>query len=189
MARIGDCDQVCGQIAAVDRGYILRFERSQVARVIPVVEVAAKSLQALHGRQCCFQALDAFQRSDPAEVASADGAQQIQAHIRRRSTMCHDRLRILLKVIRRQHVIGGADERFEVSPGATRDQAQPQTVGGGGRQATGDRRRFADPSRDRGRRGPQHHERQRHPDCFEPSESQSAATALSAASTLALMRR
>ncbi len=60
LARIGDCEQVCSQIAAIDRGDILRFERSQIARVIPVVEVAAKSLQSLHGRQRCFRGARCF---------------------------------------------------------------------------------------------------------------------------------
>src|SRR5688572_31978023 len=49
LACAGDCNQMRRQIAAVDRRNIGRFERSQVARVVPVVEVAAESLQALHG--------------------------------------------------------------------------------------------------------------------------------------------
>ena len=137
-ARIGDSDEVCGQVAAVDRGNIRRFEGPQVARVIPVVEVAAESLQSLHGRKRRLQALDDLQRSGPAEVARADGAQQIQADIRRRGSMRDDGLRIFLKVVRRQHVIRRGHERFEVAPGATRDQAQG--IDGRSRRPASDRR-------------------------------------------------
>ena len=139
-ARIRDRDEMRGQVAAVDRGNVRRFEGPQVACVIPVIEVAAESLQFLQGCKRRLQALDDLQRSRPAEVARADGAQKIQADIRRRGAMRQDRVRILLKVVRRQHVICRGHERFEEAPGTARDEAQGIAVGRGDGQATGDQR-------------------------------------------------
>ena len=45
-AGVGEGDQVAGEVAAVDRRDVARLERPQVARVVPVVEVAAEALAA-----------------------------------------------------------------------------------------------------------------------------------------------
>ena len=45
-ARIGERDQMPGQIAAVDGGDISRIERAQIARVVPVVEMTAEAREA-----------------------------------------------------------------------------------------------------------------------------------------------
>ena len=50
-ARIGQRDQVTGQIAAVDRGDVFGIERPQILRVVPVVEMAAESREAAHASQ------------------------------------------------------------------------------------------------------------------------------------------
>ena len=57
-AGIGERDQVAGQVAAVDRGDILRIERAQIARVVPVVEMPAEPVEAAHGGQRRLQPLD-----------------------------------------------------------------------------------------------------------------------------------
>ena len=66
---------------------------------------------------------------DPAEVARADRRQEIEAEIGRRGPMRDDRLRVLLEVVRRQHVVRRRDEGLEEAPGAPRDQAQRAGVG------------------------------------------------------------
>ena len=45
-ARIGESDQVPGQVAAVDGGDVVRIERAQIPRVVPVVEMAAEAREA-----------------------------------------------------------------------------------------------------------------------------------------------
>ena len=45
-ARVGQCDQVAGQVPAVDRGDIGRIERAKIARVVPIVEMPAKPREA-----------------------------------------------------------------------------------------------------------------------------------------------
>ncbi len=49
-ARIGERDQMRGQIAAVDGGDVLRIERSQVPCAVPIVEMTAKAGEIAHGR-------------------------------------------------------------------------------------------------------------------------------------------
>ncbi len=67
--RAGQGHQVRGEIAGVHRRDVARFQRPQVARVVPVVEMAAV---LRHARQAAERGLDAIQRvahAAPAEVA------------------------------------------------------------------------------------------------------------------------
>ena len=57
-AGIGERDQMAREIAAVDRRDVGRLERPQIARVVPVEEVAVEALQPLHGRQRRLEPLD-----------------------------------------------------------------------------------------------------------------------------------
>ena len=66
-AGIGERDQMSREIAAVDRRYVSRFERPKIARVVPVEEVAAQMLHAIHCRQRRLEAIDRLPRSDPPE--------------------------------------------------------------------------------------------------------------------------
>ena len=50
-AGVAQRDQVPGEIPAVDRRDVLRVERTEVARVVPVVEVAAEALEPVHRRR------------------------------------------------------------------------------------------------------------------------------------------
>ena len=104
-AGIGERDQVAGEIAAVDRRDIRRIERAKIARVVPIVEVAAEPLQPFHRGERRFEALDRLERADPAEVARGDRRQKIEADIGGRGPVRDDRARILLEVVRRQHVV------------------------------------------------------------------------------------
>ena len=71
LASVGQDNQVPGQIAAVDRRHIGRFEHTQIARVVPVVEMSTKTRQPGQSGQCFLDALDGVVGSDPAEVAGA----------------------------------------------------------------------------------------------------------------------
>ena len=46
------------KIAAVDGGDVARIQRAQILRVIPVVEMTAKALEAIHGRERRLQPFD-----------------------------------------------------------------------------------------------------------------------------------
>ena len=151
------------QIAAVHGRDVARVEGTKIPRVVPVVEMTAKALQAAHRRERRFQSLDGLQRAGPAEVAGADRRQQVQAEIGGRGAMGQNRPRVLLKVVRRQHVVVRSNERLEVAPGAPRDQSQGAGIRVAERQATLDERRAADPNGNGGRCDPQDHERRRHP--------------------------
>ena len=151
--RIGHGDEVCGEVAAVHGRNVARLQRTQIAGVVPVVEVAANTLEALHGFERCFQPLHRLDGSDPAEIPGADDGQQVEADIRGRGSMGQHRARVLLEVVRRQHVIFCRDEGLEVPPRAACDQAQCERVRIGYREVACDPRGAADPQRDgRGRR-------------------------------------
>ena len=51
-------EQVPGKVAAVDAGYIKRQERLERARVVPIIEMPAMPLQALHRGEGCVRAFD-----------------------------------------------------------------------------------------------------------------------------------
>ena len=126
---VGERDQVAGQVAAVDRRDIGGIQRTQIRRVIPIEEVATEALQGPHGRQRRLEALDGFERADPAEVAGGGRRQQQQAEIGRRRAVGDDGRGILLEVVRRQHVVGLGDERLEEPPGAPGDQPERSRIG------------------------------------------------------------
>ena len=124
LAGIGEDDKVPGQIAAVDRRNIVRFEHAQVACVVPIVEMPAKAREPGHGGQRFLEALDGVTRSDPAEVAGAGDRQQVHADIGGRSPAGQDRVRGFLEIVRREHVVGRRHRGFEKSPGPPRDLPQ-----------------------------------------------------------------
>ena len=161
-ARVRQRDQVPGQIAAVDGGYVSRVERAQIARVVPIVEMSAEALQPAHRRERRLEPIDRPVGSDPAEIARADDGKEIEAEIGRRRPMRDRRRRIVLKIVGRQHVVGRRDEGLEEPPGAARGSPERLGVGVGHRQLSGRSRRQTDAARD-GRRGdPQRGERKRH---------------------------
>ena len=77
----------------------------QVLCPVPVEEMALEPRELLHRAECRFQPLDGLRCSCPAEVAGGDGGEQIETHVGWRSPMRDDRLRILLEIVRRQHVV------------------------------------------------------------------------------------
>lgn len=80
-AGIGECDQVAGEIAAVDGGDVGGVEHAQVLRIVPVEEVPLKPFEFLHGAESGFQPLDGLSEAGPAEVASGDGGKQIEPDV------------------------------------------------------------------------------------------------------------
>src|SRR6059036_1059862 len=66
-ARVAEHNEVTGEVSAVDRRDVPRLERPEVARLVPVVEVAPKPLEAAHAGECRLEPLDGLERSDPAE--------------------------------------------------------------------------------------------------------------------------
>ncbi len=57
---------MAGKIAAVDGRHIMRMQNGEVARVIPVVEVALELLHLLDRLERFFEPLDAVDETDPA---------------------------------------------------------------------------------------------------------------------------
>jgi hypothetical protein len=151
----GQGDEVGGEIAAVYGRYIARFQRLQMPRFVPVVKVTTAQRQSLHARQGCLQPIDRVEHADPAEIVGAGHADQVQTQIRRRSPVCHSRFRILLEIVRRQHIVFGGHIGFEVAPGPASDPAQLRVVRLRKRHATSDKRRGADVGGDHRAQHPQ----------------------------------
>jgi hypothetical protein len=68
-AGIGQREQVPGEVAAVDRRHVRRIKPTQVARVVPVVEMAAIVLELVDRRQRLLQTIHHLEGADPTEVA------------------------------------------------------------------------------------------------------------------------
>ncbi len=184
---VGQGDQMARQIAAVDRRDILRIERAQIARIVPVEEMAPPFGHARHGFERGFQPLDGLQRTDPAEVAGAGRRQKIQAEIGGRGPVGDHRLGQFLKIVRREHVLQRGDEGLEKAPGLARDQAQRAGVALGqrltrlglGRQARAQRqlRRHKPGQGEEGRQGPGAVSPERRDGDRRPAQHQSAGHA------------
>ena len=158
-ARVAEHDEVTGEVSAVDRRYVPRLERPEVARLVPVVEVAPEALEAAHAGQCRFEPLDGFERPEPAEVPRGGRREQIEPDVGGRGTMGHDRLGVFLEIVGRQVVVGGAHECFEEAPRAARHRTENPGLA---RRKTFDRVgrcRAAQPSGSERREQPQQDER------------------------------
>src|ERR1700680_1797209 len=68
---VSEGNDVSCKIAAVDRRNISWIERTQIHRVIPIIEMAAKLENARHGLKGCFQPPDRLKRPRPPEVVRA----------------------------------------------------------------------------------------------------------------------
>ena len=148
------CQQVAGQVAAVDRGDVGRQQGLQGLRVVPVEEVALVALQPVHGVQRRPRTLDQLVQRDVAEVVGRQAGQQRQSDVGGRGAAGNAFDRMFLHVVGRQEVVGRADEGLEKGPGAAAQQAQELRLLGVQRRQ-GPLQRPADPPDDQRRRQPQ----------------------------------
>ena len=159
LARIGECDEVAGQIATVHGRDIARLERTQICCVIPVVEVTAI---LGHARQCGegrFEPFDGIVQPDPAEIMRARRREKIYTEIGRGGATGQHRHRVFLEIIRWQHIVGSRYEGLEVSPGPARRHPERLRLGLRNPGAAVSRGPLAYPVGDRRRHDPQHRER------------------------------
>src|SRR5512135_1266401 len=113
-----------GKISAIDRRYVFGLERMKVSRVIPIKEVTTESLHPIHRTKRFFEAVDGRRHTDPAEIPRGKDREKIKAYICRRGPVSHDRLGILLKIVRRKHMVLRRDKRFKEVPSLSRSEAQ-----------------------------------------------------------------
>src|SRR5216683_1171544 len=132
---------MAGEISAVHRRDILGFERAQIAGGVPVVEMAAESLEAIHRGERRVEALGHLVRAGPSEVVRGDYGEKIESEIGWRGAMGNNRLRVFLEVVGREQVVLGGDELLEKTPGAAGGKAERVRDVGGERLEALDRRR------------------------------------------------
>ena len=129
--RLRHRQQMPGQIAAVDRGYIGRVQHPQIAGVIPVIEMPAKPGHRAHSVQRLFKPVQSVGLADPAHVMCCHGGQQIQPDIGGRGAPGQSGARGFLKVVGGQEIVGPGHMGFKIAPGAAGNQAQALHCGGG----------------------------------------------------------
>ena len=153
-------EQVAREVAAVHAGNIERGKGPERAGLIPVQEVPAIPLEALHGGEGILRALDQAAGRKIAEIPGGQIGQERQAHVRGRGPRGDRRDGDFLKIVGGQPVLPGRDKRFEVVPGLPGGVPQKSPLPG--RQIR--RRGFdglADPPGDPRGRQPQAEVRQR----------------------------
>ena len=125
---LGHRQQVADKVAAVDRGNVHRQQRCAALGVVPIHEVAAVALHAAQGGQRGLQPRQHVLRADPAELARAGHAQQVQADVGGRSAVRHHVVRRDLQIVRRQVVVRRADAALEQTPGVARNGREVDLV-------------------------------------------------------------
>ena len=95
LARLSEREEMTGEVAAVDRGYVFGIERAEVTRVIPVIEVTTETFEAVHRAERGFEPLDCSYGAEPAEIVRSDGGEQIQPEVGGRRAVGHDWLSAL----------------------------------------------------------------------------------------------
>src|ERR1017187_8564803 len=93
-------------------------------RVIPIEEVTAESLQPVHCPKRFSYSIDGRGEVDPAKISRGQHREKIEAQICRRGAVGNDRPWVLLKIVRRKHMIFRRHERFKEMQGAPRRKAQ-----------------------------------------------------------------
>src|ERR1700687_4388862 len=119
------------QVPAINGRDIKGNKRPQVLRVVPIEEMALMTFEIFDRGDRGLEALDHLRDSQPSELASGRDGDQIQSDIGRRRAVSDYGLGNLLKIVRRQLMVRGCDERLEKSPGLTGDEPeQPPVVRG-----------------------------------------------------------
>ncbi len=116
--------QVSGEVAAVDRGHVVRGQRLPRARVVPVVEVPFKPLERRHRRQRMGGTPDELTGRNEAQVERRQVREQCEPHVRRRRAVSDHLDRMHLHVVRRQPPIVRTHEDVEERPRPAREPAQ-----------------------------------------------------------------
>src|SRR3972149_4302356 len=123
LARLSERDEMTGEVSTIDGGYVFRVERAQVTRIIPVIEMTTKTLEAVHRAERGFEPLDSGHGAAPAALVRGNDGKEIQPEVGRRWAVGHDRGRIFLKIVGRKGVVFRADKGLEEPPGAARGQS------------------------------------------------------------------
>ncbi len=76
-AGIANGNKVSRKITAINRGDVLGIQRTKILSIIPVVEVATKTLKSVHGCKRCIQPFRRFMYTNPAEVIRGDRGEKI----------------------------------------------------------------------------------------------------------------
>ena len=92
--------------------------------VIPIEEMTAEPLQTIHCPERFFQSVYGRGDAEPAEVSRGKHREKIEAQIRWRGPMGQHRPGILLKIVRRKHMILRRNECLKELPGLPRCEAQ-----------------------------------------------------------------
>ena len=150
-----------GEVAGVDRGYIRGPQGFERRDVVPIVEVAAKTLEARHRRERRRDALLEHPDGGIPEVVAVRVREQLEPDVGGGGAPCDHAARILLVVIGRKVMARLDHEGVEETPSLSRDAAKEPPVGIGQRFCDTQRRGQRDPPRDERTGEPQREQRQR----------------------------
>ena len=162
-ARLCGRQQMAAEVAAVHGGHIHRQQRRQRLRVVPVQKMPTMALHPLQRGERGFHPCQQLGGVDPAELARASRAQQVQTNVGRRGAVRHHVHRQRLQVVRRQVVVIGHHAALEQAPGVARDAFKIGAIGLGQHQLGVGRAWPADAPGPQGRRGPPQAQHRRQP--------------------------
>ena len=147
--------QVGREVPAIHRRDVVRRERRERGRVVPVENVAVAALETVDGVEGRAQAALDVTQGDVAEVAGRYDRQEIEPDVGRRGPVRDDAARIFLEIVGREVVVRRGHERLEEVPRPSRQLAQLALVLVHELRRRVPERRPAEPRRDRGRAHPE----------------------------------
>src|ERR1019366_9137315 len=116
------------QVTTIHRRYIKGDERPQILRVVPIEEMPLIAFKIFDRGDRGLQTLDHLGDTQPPELARGGDREQIQTDIGRRRAVTDNRLGNFLKIVRREMMLRGGDERLKKSPGFTGDEPEQLAV-------------------------------------------------------------
>ena len=120
--------QARSEVPAVHRGDVAGRQRREIARVVPVVEVAAVAFHPLERLERVPQAQDDGQQTRMAEIVGRQRGQLQEADVGRGGSPRDLAPRLFLEVIGWEPLVVRPDERVEEEPGATREQTEAARI-------------------------------------------------------------
>ena len=152
--------QVAGEVAAVDRRYVVRRQWTEGFGVVPVVEVTAITRQRVERGKGVGRARHQPADRQVAEVHGGQVRQQRHADVGRRGAAGHDQRGMFLHVVGREPVIVRVDVGFKKAPRAPCKATEVLQLRRGQHDGCA-LLRPAHPPHQQGRQGPQRQDRAR----------------------------
>src|SRR4029077_19463020 len=107
---------MASNIAAINGGNIFGIKRSEIARLVPVIEMTSESFHLDYSLKRRFQPPRCVPKAQPTEIVRRKRRKQIEPDICRRSAMRYNGLWIFLEIVWWKRIVSGRHKSLKKAP-------------------------------------------------------------------------